>query len=236
MSTKTEKAVLFLVEGDTDEQSLAGVIRRYLAPRHQRFQVIGTDITSDWDINPKNILDRVNDEIHIALDKEKWFETDLSEVIQLVDMDGTYSDDRLIREEATIPHWQYHEDGMVAKSRDEAIKRNRHKVQNLDQLLTLTHVGKSATIPYRAFYFSCNLEHVLHNEPNVPDYEKREKADAFADQYYDDVEGFVRFITKSSFCVLGSWEQTWNFIKEGNHSLQRFTNFGLFFEKGGRGV
>jgi len=26
MSTKTEKAVLFLVEGDTDEQSLAGVI------------------------------------------------------------------------------------------------------------------------------------------------------------------------------------------------------------------
>lgn len=59
MSTKTEKAVLFLVEGDTDEQSLAGVIRRYLAPRHQRFQVIGTDITSDWDINPKNILDRV---------------------------------------------------------------------------------------------------------------------------------------------------------------------------------
>ena len=62
---------MFLVEGDTDEQSLAGVIRRYLAPRHQRFQVIGTDITSDWDINPKNILDRVNDEIHIALDKEK---------------------------------------------------------------------------------------------------------------------------------------------------------------------
>ena len=48
---------------------------------------------------------------------------------------------------------------------------------------------------------SCNLDHVLYNKRNSTDEEKENDAYAFAKQYKGDRDGFVKFISESSFSV-----------------------------------
>ena len=78
---------------------------------------------------------------------------------------------------------------------------------------------------------SCNLDHVLHNKLNSTDEEKEADAHAFAKAYHDDTCAFVKFICESDFSVKGEYLDTWQFIKEEKHSLERYTNFGICLKK-----
>ena len=71
------------------------------------------------------------------------------------------------------------------------------------------------------------LDHVLHNKLNCTDAEKENNAFAFARQYKNDVPGFVSYIADSDFAVPGTYLETWNFIKQDKHSLERYTNLGI---------
>jgi len=81
------------------------------------------------------------------------------------------------------------------------------------------------------YYFSCNLEHVLHDEQNLDDNLKSRYSYDFEDKYYGRELEFKSFIQDSIFSVKGDYNETWNFIKSDNNSLNRFSNFGLFFER-----
>ena len=61
-------------------------------------------------------------------------------------------------------------------------------------------------VPYRVYYMSCNLDHVLYNKRNSTDEEKENDAYAFAKQYKGDRDGFVKFISESSFSVMGDFK------------------------------
>lgn len=74
---------------------------------------------------------------------------------------------------------------------------------------------------------SCNLDHVLYNKQNSSDEEKEKDALAFAKRYRQDVEGFVKFIAESDFSVSSNYVESWNYIKQDVHSLERHTNLGL---------
>jgi hypothetical protein len=74
---------------------------------------------------------------------------------------------------------------------------------------------------------SCNLDHVLHDKQNNDDDAKGTDAQNFVIRYNDDVPGFVRFMCESDFSVAGDQKESWEFIAEGLHSLERHTNFGL---------
>ncbi len=80
------------------------------------------------------------------------------------------------------------------------------------------------------YYFSCNLEHVLHDKINMDDNFKMEVAEKFADTYYGREHEFINFIRNDEFAVTGDFKETWSFIKKGNNSLRRYCNFHLFFE------
>lgn len=88
---------------------------------------------------------------------------------------------------------------------------------------------KISGIPYSMYYFSCNLEHVLHNEIQLADELKMTYAEKFSDDYYRNEQAFVDFIRDQSFAVQGDYKATWAFIKLNNHSLNRYSNFHLFF-------
>ena len=49
--------------------------------------------------------------------------------------------------------------------------------------------------------------------------------------YFDDPSEFVKFIYESEFAVAGNYEESWSYIKEGVNSLNRYSNFHLFFEE-----
>ncbi len=74
---------------------------------------------------------------------------------------------------------------------------------------------------------SCNLDHVLHDKQNSSDEEKEKNALAFAKRYRQDVDGFIKFIAESDFSVTSNYVESWNYIKQGVHSLERHTNLGL---------
>ena len=77
------------------------------------------------------------------------------------------------------------------------------------------------------YYFSLNLDHVLHGKTNLSEWEKIKCAEEFDLKYGDDPNGFRLFMKESSFPVGDNYRGSWAFIKSGFHSLERHSNFGI---------
>ena len=60
------------------------------------------------------------------------------------------------------------------------INRNKVKRENVNRLKT---TGKIWSIPYKIYYMSCNLDHVLYGKLNSTDEEKEDDAYNFAKKY-----------------------------------------------------
>ena len=104
------------------------------------------------------------------------------------------------------------------------IDRNVRKSSNIAKL---SSIGRIGGIPYSFYYFSCNLDHVLHGRNNLSEAEKIVCSRDFDLKYADDPNAFIRFMKDESFAVQGTYQETWTFIKQGVHSLERHSNFGI---------
>lgn len=108
------------------------------------------------------------------------------------------------------------------------IARNHKKAEIL---FKLRKSGKVNTIPYRLYYNSCNLEHVLYGElKDFTDEEKTILSDDFAERYEGNVSEFIELISDESVKAPGTYQKTWDFIEKKNRSLQRHSNMHLLFE------
>ncbi|MDY2735515.1 hypothetical protein [Intestinibacter sp.] len=223
-----KKILLFIVEGPTDESSLGLILSRLFKDENVRFEVVHGDITSDIKSNPTNIKKRINELINYFLANNHFSKKDIAKVVHLVDIDGVYVDDDTVVEESSLKEIMYFEDHMEAPNKINAIERNNRKRNLLNKLYTTKKIGG---LDYKMYFFCCNLEHVLHNEQNVPDDTKAELAYEFSDRFAENVSGFVEFINSPKFKVEGEYLDTWEFLKEGKNSLSRSSNFHLFFEK-----
>ncbi len=224
-----KKVVLFIVEGISDQDSLQLLLTESIEANNQiLFEVVGGDITTDRDVNVKNIKDKLTEIIKDG-GKRKFKASDYQEVIHLVDMDGAFIPQENIYQDETAIGFIYKNDGIYAKNRDHIMRRNDQKKIILNLLISTSKVFKS--VPYRVFYFSCNLEHVLHNERQVEEGVKIKYAEDFQDKYIDDVEGFVDLLCKSDFTVKKQYKESWDFIKEENNSIKRFSNFNIVLEE-----
>ena len=67
---------------------------------------------------------------------------------------------------------------------------------------------------------------------NSDDLEKERDSLKFAKNYHDKVPEFLDFISNSDFSVKLDYKESWKYIKEKLHSLERHTNLGLCFEFG----
>ncbi len=179
---KIKKILLFIVEGVTDQNSLALVLSKIVQNESVKFHIVSGDITSDRFTTSVNAITKVNDQIKIFLERNPYFKkSDILKVIHLIDTDGAYiADEKIVS-------------------------------GNVDA------------------YFSCNLEHVLHNELNVNNCDKMDYADRFVNYFYGREVEFIDFISDNKFAVKGTLGETWEFIKVDENSLKRFSNFHLFF-------
>lgn len=225
---KTRKIILFIVEGISDKNSLSLIISKILKDEKVEFYVVGGDITSERETNLQNCVNKVNSQIKNFLSSNKFFKrTDILKIVHLIDTDGAFVKDDLIKKDNEYKI-KYTNDYILTCNVDNIIKRNERKSKVLSKLYG---IGDISGIQYNMYYFSCNLEHVLHNVENLKDTLKDDYSDEFADKFYGHEREFVKFIKESSFSVLGDYKDTWNFIKKGNNSLNRYSNFGLFFDK-----
>lgn len=222
---KTKKVILFIVEGISDKNSLALILSRLIRNENIQFHIVGGDITSNERTNTQNCINRVNDEIKKFLKAKSFRKTDIIKIIHLVDMDGAYIDSSAIKYGNTNK-FMYNKDCIVFSNIEQVKSRNERKSKILDKLSTTNSISK---IEYCMYYFSCNLEHVLHNEQNVEDELKNEYSDKFIEKYDGNENEFVQFLSNSEFTVHGDYKETWQYIKQGLNSLNRYCNLHLFF-------
>lgn len=221
---KRKKVVLFIVEGPSDQSALELVLSKVFDQNRIFVQIAYGDITSDSKSNPSNIVKKVNDLIKMNINRNRYSKSDMLQVIHLMDTDGTYIKEDAVKEVPTASQTIYGPTQIIAPNKEGIVARNRQKAANMDKLATLPAIGG---IPYLALYMSCNLDHVLYNKVNSTDKDKQMDAFKFAKQYRNDIPAFVRFITESDFSVMGVRSDTWDFIRDGLHSLERHTNLGI---------
>jgi hypothetical protein len=69
----------------------------------------------------------------------------------------------------------------------------------------------------------------LHNIQNATKDEKNEYSKMFSKMFKQNPNEFIEFINNPIFAINGEYRDTWNYIKNGNNSLNRYTNFNLYF-------
>ncbi len=225
---KTKKVVLFIVEGITDKTALGAILSKLVQNNKVKFYRCNKDITSDNGSNASNAKIKVNECVKYFMNKEIGIrKNDICKIVHLIDMDGAYiTEERVItgNEEKFI----YSEHCITAKSKEAVLSRNRTKSEVIN---TLAFCPTINNIQYRMYYFSCNLEHVLHNELNVPDCDKMILAERFSEDYHLKEDLFMDFIRRTDIAVLGDYKDSWKFIKVNGNSLKRCSNFHLFFNE-----
>ena len=225
---QTKKVVLFIVEGPSDETALSTVLYRIFSNDQTRFFVVHGDVFTKKDVSPNKIVIEVGAQIKKFMDTYHFNKSDIKQVIHLTDTDGVFIPETAIAEECVegkkYPY--YAESCILTPNPRGIIFLNVQKCQNLQRFVA---TGQVCNIPYRLYYFSCNLDHVLYNQINLSDSEKQLMAENFDEQYADNAEAFIRFVRDSDFSVGGSYIDSWKFIETGINSLQRYTNLGLLF-------
>ena len=234
-----KKIVLVIVEGKSDEQALGLQLTRYVKPSNLHIEITHGDITSRDDVDDTNILSKVCDIVKdfIKDSKERtkfrYKKSDISEIVHLIDTDGAFVSDEYIVENPLATELIYSDTAIEGPSREAIAARNRQKSSCMRRLAGCKKIWQD--IPYRAFYMSCNLDHVLYDKRGLTDDEKADLSFAFNDRFHASTDGFIEFISHSDFSVQGSFKETWDFIAKDCHSLERHTNLGLFFRKDHQG-
>lgn len=149
----------------------------------------------------------------------------MEKIIHIADTDGDFiPEDRILR---SREHLTYSLDHISTDSVNDIKERNSKKAQLLRKLYK---TGKIHDVPYRIYYNSRNLEHVLYNEAaDLSDEEKEFRADEFADQYEGKLQQFISMISSPELAAAGSYKNTWQYIETNCHSLERHTNMHLIF-------
>lgn len=222
-----KKIIFVIVEGPSDEEALGVILNRFYDQNAVHVHIMRKDITSEKGVRPSNIFSKIGDEIRQYARENHFEKKHFQEIIHLVDMDGAYIPDENVIEDEEAVKPVYSETQIHTCNKKGVEERNLQKRGNIDKLCCCREIW---TVPYRIFYMSCNLDHVLYNKLNSSDEDKENDSYQFAKRYRDNVPEFVEFITESEFSVMNGYKESWDFIKKELRSLQRYTNLGLCFK------
>lgn len=220
------KVIIFLVEGPTDERSLSTPIENFLEDYKIKFCMCRGDFTSDDKITTSNILIRIGELLKRELQISSLRKSDILKVVHIIDTDGAYVGETYMKV-GTKPYFIYNEEYIQATDIELIKKRNKNKVQKIKKLLGTSKV--LTTIPYEIFYFSVNLEHVLHNKLNLTSDEKDKLSREIEKKFDDDRNEFIGILNNEDVKVNGSYVETWNYLEQKNNSLKRGSNLHLYF-------
>ncbi len=229
-----KKVVLVIVEGPSDDTALGIMLNQIYDKDKVHVHIMHGDITTRKGVRSDNIVAKAGDEVRKYAKSNHYTSKHFKQIIHIVDMDGAYIPNENVILDLKHDKISYEPDGIHTPDQQGIIERNKQKTDNLYKLRGTGQIWK---VPYRVYYMSCNLDHVLHNKRNSTDDEKEMDAYAFAKKYKNDVEGFVNFICNSDFSVKGDYKESWAYIEDRLNSIDRYTNLGICiieeFEKKG---
>lgn len=219
-----KKAMIFILEGPSDDTSLTGSLKYIFASSRIEPLIMHGDITSDRNVTNRNIIKKLHEEIKAFCNKNFLTKGNILRIVHIIDTDGAFNPDELIQEDTDCRQIVYSENSIRCISKKNLIRRNHIKQQNLQKLLDTHNIGG---LSYSVYYMSSNLEHVLHNRINLTDEEKEELSYEFAEICAEKPEYFIQLMTSQTVFIDGSYRESWDFIKSGKHSLERHSNLAL---------
>lgn len=223
-----KKVIAFIVEGASDEAALGTIMKEYFSDSEVQFVVIRGDITTRDYVSKDAIVVKINERIEEVKKRYRYQNEHFIKIIHLADADGVFIDDKYVQY-AEVEGIHYYADHMETAKVKETIERNERKA---DILFKLRRTPRIQEIPYKIYFNSCNLEHVLYNElKDFTDEEKWDMSDAFAEKYEGKAEEFVEFISAPDIAVSGTYQETWQYLEKDMNSLNRHSNMHLIFEK-----
>lgn len=222
-----KKIILFIVEGINDKTCLALCMDQLIDNNTVRFEITDGDITTQYGNSSRNIAAKIGNIVRLFSGKV-FKPTDFLEVVHLVDMDGAYIPDENIVESKNDKN-TYSKEQIVTSKVQATILRNHQKQEILDRMIGINKIWGS--IPYSVYYFSCNMDHVLHNEANISRADKDDFSTEFENKFFGKPEKFMIFFNSEDFSVKGDYLDTWNFIKVGTNSLKRYSNFTQYLNR-----
>ena len=249
--TKTSESqkttyVLFIVEGKSDQHALEPSIKKLyekVAPNKvvefimitENGDKTGGDITSKRNVTKSNIEQNIKKFILNPCLRgymPKSILPSIEEIIHIVDLDGAFIPDEKIMEDKSVSRIKYETENIVCKDRNEAIKRNKRKRDNLEHLISLGEfIYSGHPMKYHVYYFSSNLDHFLHNDANLDDRQKTSAADLFADTYNYPQKFVSFFLDKQNPTHDMSYKESWEYVKHGTNSLARGTNLNVLIKR-----
>lgn len=236
---KEKKIVLFLVEGTSDIEALESNFEEIYKKYNIKFKPLRYDITAEENSNCKNIESLLVEKIDEFFNRHPEItHKDILGIIQIVDMDGAGIPAENIKQSEEKKTF-YTEHYIFAKDKQRLTARNIRKRSILCFLKDKEMIEKHKRngdngyrIKYNIYYFSRNLEHALYNKDGEYTKEmKEELALEFADRFEDNPEKFIQYLSSKDIMISGSYEETWNYILSGLHSLQRGSNLHLIFQE-----
>lgn len=223
-----KKVILVLVEGPTDQDALALIFSKLIKDHEIKFVVVHTDITAGEDMTVKYIDGAIEKELEKYFRRNPFIQkTDILKVVQIIDTDGAFIPGSRVRQSETNKT-EYFDTHIEAKDKQRFLRRNISKRSIVHHLFQMRRLPDS--IPYEIYYFSRNLEQVLHDtREELTAEEKEELAFDTAEHYQQNPEEFLKFLREVELYVPGNYEETWEFIMSGGNSLKRYCNLAVFF-------
>jgi hypothetical protein len=228
--SENKRIIFVIVEGPSDEAALGLALEKVFMNEKVVVQVTYGDITTRKGVTPDNIIKEVDKFVKQYQKNYHFKKSDFLGIIHIADTDGAFINNDFVIEDSSLAGTVYSLDEIRTFNKVSIEKRNGQKRNNLGRLSVTKQI---ASIPYRVFYMSSNLDHVLYDKQISTDSEKEFDAHLFAKRYKDDIKGFLKFICESSFSVPGNYKETWDFIKQGKNSLHRHTNLGICLKNKG---
>lgn len=226
---RTKQILLFVVEGENDSIALAATMTEIFTAEQVKFRVMNGDITSRNTVCPNNIKKILGNEIKAYVEEFLHVnKKDIYMVVHLVDTDGAFVDQSCVTSDESLPRKCkiYNANSIIANDRQSIIDRNTNKSRIMRLLKDMDNVW--GNIPYKLYYFSCNLDHVFCNDPN-PLLKKRNAL--YIDRKYSvNPQLFIQDISDPSLAAHGDYCETWEYIQQGVNSLNRNTNLHLLFQ------
>jgi len=244
MPKARRKILLFLVEGPSDADALGLGLSRLFADDDVELCVTDGDVTTRTGSRPDNIKAKIGDYVR-NFAGHTYRQSDFLKVVHLLDTDGAYvSKERIVKmddegRKAAQAHGGKHNaiylpGSIQARNISQILDRNMRKRAVLEVLRTTRRVWR--TVPYEAYYFSCNLDHVLYGDPNFTPDQKCTAAATFSERCAENAGTFRDFFLAPEIAAPGDYVSSWKYIAQGTRSLERRTNFGLFLQEAGKAL
>ena len=221
-----KKIVFIIVEGLSDETALGAILSKLYDSSSVYIHVMRCDITTEKLTGNKTIVGSIGDVVSNYAKSRHFKKSDFQEIIHIADTDGAFIPNDSIIEDVQAEEVFYSEEEIRTKSKRKIEQRNETKRNHMRVLFSRNRIWD---VPYNLFYMSCNLDHVLYNKLNSTDAEKESDAFAFAKKYKLLPDEFIKYICESDFSVMTDYKTSCEFIQQGLHSLNRYTNLGLCF-------